>query len=73
MDEGKLILVSVFPGWIVGVSRTHSLDYQCWVMTPELMVLNDGESYGTSTEAMDAGRSLVEHSLNPVRKRDDAD
>ena len=64
MDQGKIIQVSAFPGWIVLVSYVPYLGYQCWVMTPELIVLNDGEVYLNSCAAMDAGRSLVEHSLD---------
>ena len=63
MEQGKLIQVCAFPGWIVAVSYTQPLGYHCWVMTPELIVLNDGEIYPTSAEAMEAGRFLVEHSL----------
>ena len=63
MDEDQLIQICAFPGWIVRVSYTQPLGYHCWVVTPELIVLNDGESYSTSAEAMDAGRCLVHHSL----------
>ncbi|MBD0269200.1 MAG: hypothetical protein ICV77_13015, partial [Cyanobacteria bacterium Co-bin8] len=37
--------------------------YRCWVITPELVVLNDGEDYETSQMALAAGRALVELSL----------
>ncbi|NET36504.1 MAG: hypothetical protein F6K19_31495 [Cyanothece sp. SIO1E1] len=63
MEEDKIIQVSAFPDWIVGVSYARVDGYRCWVITPELKVLNDGEIYGTSHAAMSAGRYLVEHSL----------
>ena len=70
MDHGKLVQVSAFPGWIVGVSDIHPFGYLCWVMTPELIALNDGEVYGTSGEAMAAGRALVHYSLELEREED---
>ena len=63
MKQGTLVQVSAFPGWIVLISYTPSVGYRCWVMTPELMILNDGERYRTSTAAMAAGRCLVQYSL----------
>ncbi|MBD2257535.1 hypothetical protein [Pseudanabaena sp. FACHB-2040] len=62
MNEGRLIEIVAFPGWIVGVSLNWGL-YRCWVITPELVVLNDGEDYETSQMALAAGRALVELSL----------
>jgi hypothetical protein len=62
MNEGRLIEIVAFPGWIVGVSRSWGL-YRCWVITPELVVLNDGEVYETGQMALAAGRALVELSL----------
>jgi hypothetical protein len=53
-----------FPGgWIVGVSYALEWGYRCWVVTPELTVLTDGEFYESSLGALRAGRFLVEHSL----------
>ena len=63
MDDSKFIQISAFPGWIVGVSYGQGGGFHCWVINPELAVLNDGESYRTSEAAMAVGRSLVEHSL----------
>ena len=63
MEDSKFIQISAFPGWIVGVSYVPEEGFHCWVITPELAVLNDGECYRTSQAAMAAGRSLVEHSL----------
>lgn len=63
MQEGTLVLLSGFPGWIVGVSYTPTVGYRCWVINPELVVLNDGERYATGQAAMAAGRDLVEQSL----------
>lgn len=62
MDEDGLVEIVAFPGWLVGVSTIHGL-YQCWVVTPELVVLNDGEIYESSQAALAAGRLLVELSL----------
>ncbi|HEY9762146.1 MAG TPA: hypothetical protein V6D07_06445 [Trichocoleus sp.] len=62
MDEGRLIEIVAFPDWIVGVSATRGI-YRCWVITPELVVLTDGELYGSSQAALAAGRLLVELSL----------
>ena len=63
MEDSGIIQVSAFPGWIVGVSYVLGEGYRCWVITPELAVLNDGECYEASQAAMAAGRFLVEHSL----------
>ena len=65
MEDSKFIQVSAFPGWIVGVSYGQGGGFHCWVITPELAVLNDGECYRTSQAAMASGRDLVEHSLEP--------
>ena len=61
-DYYQLTDVVAFPGWVLGVSLGFA-GYRCWIMTPELVVLNDGEVYPTSQDAMDAGRALVELSL----------
>ena len=63
MEEVKIVEISAFPDWLVGVSYSPAEGYRCWVVNPELAVLNDGEFYTTSEEAMSAGRYLVEHSL----------
>lgn len=62
MDEGRLVEIVAFPGWIVGVSVMREV-YRCWVITPELVVLNDGELYESDQAALAAGRLLVELSL----------
>jgi hypothetical protein len=62
MDDG-LIQVVAYPGWIVGVTRGRRRGYRCWVITPELLVLTDGESHRTSLAALKAGRWIVEFSL----------
>ena len=48
-----------FPEWVVGVTRSRRAGYLCWVINPELEVLNDGEFYATSKEALASGRNLV--------------
>ncbi|MEM6424057.1 MAG: hypothetical protein AAGF66_05640 [Cyanobacteria bacterium P01_H01_bin.119] len=68
---GKLIEIATFPGWIVAVcdrsgdysGNSSRKGYRCWVVTPELKVLDDGETYASSEAAMAAGRYLVELSL----------
>lgn len=50
-------------GWLVGVSLELEWGYQCWVITPERQVHTDGEFYENSRLALEAGRFLVEHSL----------
>lgn len=62
MHREAIIQISAFPDWIVGVSLSP-LGYQCWVLSPDLDVLNDGEWYDTSAAAMAAGRFFVECSL----------
>lgn len=62
MSEGRLVEIVAFPGWIVGVSAQWGV-YRCWVITPELVVLNDGELYENGHLALAAGRALVELSL----------
>lgn len=47
-------------GWIVGVSHVEARGYQCWVINPDLDLLNDGTFYTTSSAAMSAGRAFVE-------------
>ncbi|ABW32133.1 hypothetical protein [Acaryochloris marina] len=50
-------------GWLVGVSLDLEWGYQCWVITPERQVHTDGEFYVHSRVALEAGRFLVENSL----------
>jgi len=50
-------------GWLVGASLELEWGYQCWVITPERQVHTDGEFYENSRLALEAGRFLVEHSL----------
>jgi hypothetical protein len=66
MEELLIVKLSAFPGWLAGVSSTHSGDYHCWVVTPELLVLDDGEIYHDSESAMASARYFVEQSLEPV-------
>lgn len=63
MDSGRLIHVLAFPGWVVGVTYRRSLGFQSWVITPERVVLSDGEVYSSDKAALAAGRTLVELSL----------
>jgi hypothetical protein len=65
MKEVLLVQLSAFPGWLVGVSSTGG-DYLCWVVTPDFLVLDDGEIYHDSESAMASARCFVEQSLEPV-------
>jgi hypothetical protein len=64
MTKQSIITLIAFPDWIVAVTH-QATDYCCWVITPELAALTDGESYPTSQDALDAGRSLVYCSTGP--------
>ncbi|WP_339383245.1 hypothetical protein [Oculatella sp. LEGE 06141] len=55
--------VSVYPGWIVGVSGTRTDGYSCWVVGSDCVALNDGRRYETSHDAMLVGRAFVERHL----------
>ena len=57
--------IIAFPGWIVAVTHHRSTGFCCWVITPELAALTDGETHPTSQEALEAGRSLVYCSTGP--------
>lgn len=54
-----------FPDWIVAVTYRRTTGFFCWVITPELTTLTDGETYSTSQDALEAGRSLVYCSTGP--------
>ena len=60
MNQALIIQVAAYPGWIVEVSLAPLEGYQCWIVNPNLMVLNNGETYQTSSAAMAAGRTFVE-------------
>lgn len=63
MASGNLTYVSVFPGWIAGVTYEPGVGYRCWVINPDFAVLNDGEIYSNSQDAIAAGRLFIHHSL----------
>lgn len=63
MPYGRIIHISVFPGWIICVTYRQSLGYQCWVVTPDHVVLSDGEQYTTSSKALATGRWFIQQSL----------
>ena len=54
-----------FPDWIVAVTHRRTTGFCCWVITPELAALTDGETYPTSQDALEAGRCLVSCSTGP--------
>jgi len=60
METSQFVQLSAMPGWIIGVVMTPNRSYQCWVINPDLDVLNDGASYTTSSAALTAGRTYIE-------------
>jgi hypothetical protein len=70
MDSGTLIHVSVFPGWIASVTYHRGEGYRCWVVNPDLVVLNDGEIYSGSQAAIDAGRAFIQYSIGAEPDRE---
>ena len=70
MTPEKLVHVAVFPGWIAAVTYQRSRGYQCWVVNPELVVLNDGELYPTSQDAIAAGRAFIHYSIGAEPDRE---
>jgi hypothetical protein len=65
MVSHSLNTLIAFPEWMVAVTYRRSLGFCCWVITPELATLTDGETYSTSQDALEAGRSLVTYSTGP--------
>ncbi len=63
MEETQFVQVSALPGWIIGVCHTKYRGYQCWVINPDLTVLNDGNLYTTSLAALAAGRTFIERQV----------
>lgn len=64
MTKPNLTILIAFPDWMVAVTH-RTTGFRCWVITPELSTLTDGEAYPTSQEALAAGRSLVQLSTGP--------
>ena len=62
--EDSLVQLIAVSEWIVAVTR-QATGYRCWVITPELSTLSDGETYQASQDALEAGRSLVYCSTGP--------
>jgi len=60
MEDSAVVQISAMTGWLIGVSYRKSRGYQCWLVNPDLHVLNDGTFYTTSSAAMSAGRAFVE-------------
>ncbi|WOD37131.1 hypothetical protein [Nodosilinea sp. E11] len=65
MAQQTVIELIAFPDWIVAVTHRRTTGFCCWVITPELVALTDGETYSTSQDALEAGRSLVYCSTEP--------
>ena len=65
MANDQLNTLIAFPDWIVAVTHQRSREFFCWVITPDLAALTDGEIHSTSQAALAAGRSLVQCSTGP--------
>lgn len=63
MAGSRLIHVSVFPGWIVGITYDRGSGYRCWVISPDMTVLHDDEIYASSQDALSAGRLYIHHAM----------
>lgn len=63
MATSRLTHVLAYSGWIAAITYDAGQGYHCWVINPECVVLNDGERYRTSDEAIQVGRLLIHHSL----------
>lgn len=70
MTPENLVHVAVFPGWISAVTHQRGQGYLCWVVNPELVVLNDGELYSTSQDAIAAGRAFIHYSIGAEPDRE---
>jgi hypothetical protein len=64
MAKQTLVELIAFTDWVVAVTG-RTTGYRCWVITPELSALTDGETYPTNQAALEAGRSLVHCSTGP--------
>jgi hypothetical protein len=64
MTNETLTTLIAASGWMMAVTH-RARGYHCWVITPELATLTDGETYPTSEDALEAGRSLVYCSTGP--------
>ncbi|MBW4462784.1 MAG: hypothetical protein KME47_21480 [Nodosilinea sp. WJT8-NPBG4] len=65
MAPEQLNTLIALADWLVAVTYRRSTGFCCWVITPELSSLTDGETYATSSAALAAGRSLVQYSTGP--------
>lgn len=65
MAPEQLNTLIALADWLVAVTYRRSTGFRCWVITPELSILNDGETYASSSAALAAGRSLVQYSTGP--------
>ncbi len=64
MTKQSLTTLIASSGWMMAVTH-RAKGYCCWVITPELTPLTDGETYGSSQDALEAGRSLVYCTTGP--------
>jgi hypothetical protein len=64
MPKQSVTTLIASSGWMMAVTH-RARGYRCWVITPELTTLTDGETYTTSQDALDAARSLVYCTTGP--------
>lgn len=62
MVKDRLTALSAVHDWLVAVTHRQAIGYYCWVITPEMGVLTDGEVYPDYGEALAMGQSLVDAS-----------
>jgi hypothetical protein len=65
MANDQLNTLIALTDWVVAVTYRPAKGFCCWVITPELSPLTDGETYATSGAALAAARSLVQYSTGP--------
>ncbi|MFQ4140152.1 hypothetical protein PGN35_027950 [Nodosilinea sp. PGN35] len=65
MAHDQLNTLIALTDWVVAVTYRPGTGFCCWVITPELSTLTDGETYAASSAALAAGRSLVQYSTGP--------
>ena len=82
MSPEKLVHVAVFPGWIstLTITTRELATALAWNpaywgaelarRNPELVVLNDGELYPTSQDAIAAGRAFIHYSIGAEPDRE---
>jgi hypothetical protein len=73
MASRQITHVLTFPGWIAAITYDLGQGYRCWVVNPDFVVLNDGELYTTSRDALHAGRIFIHYSMGAEPDRGNRD